>query len=109
MVLATVDHVGTHAQCLQHHRSGTAQVVQRPLAALALVEYQRIVVSTVRERFAGLESRLAVADHHRALGHRLNSLTADLERAVGVTAHRRTALRPARLRNLETNWIGALP
>gem|GEM_PF-4137472 len=69
MVRVTGDHVGTHAQCLHHHRRGTAQLVQRLLAALAVVEHRRIVVSTVRERFSGLESRRAVADHHRALGH----------------------------------------
>jgi len=67
MVLATVDDIQADPQSLHHGRAGTAQVMRRPVAVLAVGKDQRIVMTPSGEGVAVFEPGLAIADlftHH---------------------------------------------
>ena len=69
MVLTSIDHVWTDPHRLHHRCCCASKVVRGPLAIQANREDERVVVASVRERFAHLESHLPIAD---LLGHGLH-------------------------------------
>jgi hypothetical protein len=67
MVLAAIDDIQAAPQSLHHGRARAAQVMQRPVAVLAVGQHQGVVMTPSLEGLAVFEAGLAVTDlftHH---------------------------------------------